>query len=145
MRKALVIVVFFSLMSLVAGCAGTRGASALGKGQYAAAWDISVNYQRVWIALLDVLKDDPTLFQVDQSSIKNPTGGEEGNIQGKKGSYLITIWVVPEGKDNARIEIQAGWGIFTDGPTQSSLGTAIVNQIMKKLRASDTIPPKSQK
>ena len=133
------------LMIFLSGCAGTRATGALGGGSHAAIWDISVNYQRAWTALLDVLKDDPTLFQVDQSSVRKPTDSEEGIVQGKKGNYLITIWLVPQGKDNTRIEIQAAWGIFTDGPTQASLGMAIVNQMEKKLQARDTIPPKSQK
>ena len=145
MRKTLAIVAFLALISLTAGCAGTRATGALGGGSHAAIWNFPVNYQRAWTALLDVLKDDATLFRVDQGSIKNPMDGEEGKIQGKKGNYLITIWLVPQGKDNTRIEIQAAWGIFTDGPTQASLGMAIVNQMEKKLQARDTIPPKSQK
>lgn len=108
-------------------------------------WIFPVNYQIAWTALLDVLKDDTTLFQVDQSSVRKPTDSEEGIVQGKKGNYLITIWLVPQGKDNTRIEIQAAWGIFTDGPTQKSLGITIVNQMEKKLQARDTVPPKSQK
>jgi len=134
MRKTFAIVIFLALTSLMVGCAGTRATGALGGGTHAAVWNFSDNYQIIWIALLDVLKDDPTLFQVNQSSIKKPIDSEEGKIQGKKGNYLITIWLVPQGKDNTRLEVQAAWGIFTDGPTQKSLGIAIVNQMEKKLK-----------
>ena len=80
-----ILIIFGSISCLFSGCAGTRGAGALGGSHWAAGFNIHKNIQVAWDTLLKVLKDDPTLFQVNYNKIMSPTDGKEGKIQGKKG------------------------------------------------------------
>ena len=133
-HKLVGILIIIGLIScLFSGCAGTRGAGALGGSHWAAGFNIHKNIQVAWDTLLKVLKDDPTLFQVDYNKIMSPTDGKEGKVQGEKGMFLITIFVIPQGKDNTTIDVQAGWGIFTDEAVQHSLAQAISHQMADKL------------
>jgi hypothetical protein len=127
----LAVCALFILFILLTGCAGTRGAGALGGGQHAAMWNYDVNSKIIWKALLEVLRKDPTLFQVGE--ITKPDENGECIVRGKKGMYTITIWVNPQGQDSTSIEVQAAVGVLTDGPTQANLGQAIINGINKKI------------
>jgi hypothetical protein len=92
-------------------------------------------YQTSWRALTEVLREDPTLFAVDESKTKPPTATEEGFMQGTRDSYLITLWIDAQGKDTTSIQVQAGKAMFTDGPTQQNLAQALLNAMIKKFDA----------
>ncbi|MCR4321915.1 MAG: hypothetical protein NUV74_16465 [Candidatus Brocadiaceae bacterium] len=127
-----ILIIFGSISCLFLGCAGTRGAGALSDSHWATGFTIHINIQVAWDTLLKVLKDDPTLFQVNYNKIMRPTDGKEGKIQGKKGMSLITIFVIPQGKDNTTINVQAAdvLGFVTDESVQGDLTRAIRFQMV---------------
>lgn len=128
-----IIIVMVLFATLCFGCAGTRGAGALGGGSHAAMFRVDANQEVAWKAFKEVLKDDPTLFQVE--SITEPGVETEAIVRGKKGMYVITIWVLPQGKSMTSFEVQAGLLTATDSPTQVNLANAIAAAMNKKLTA----------